>query len=251
MSAGAKEELYQAVTLLAVVLVFELLERGRPGHRVDRRKDLSINLLAIGVVMAGGELWKMVIGAGLSAFRPTSGLTASGLKGLPVGVKIFLGIVLSDFCLYWVHKVMHHSAPFWKTHVFHHSIEELWWLSGSRTSLTHLFLFAVPQVMISKVLLGLTPLQAGAAFSFGVFVNVWIHTNLWVSLGPFEWLFITPNFHRVHHGARGLSRMNLGFVFTLWDRLFGSYVDPRTLDRDFRLGFVPARKGLFRMIVGY
>jgi sterol desaturase/sphingolipid hydroxylase (fatty acid hydroxylase superfamily) len=251
VSAAIKGELYQAVTLLAVVAFFELLERSRPGHRVDRRKDFSINLLAIGVVMGGGELWKAVIDQGVSALRLAGLFAASGLQALPVGVKLLMGIVFSDFCLYWVHKVMHHSAPFWKTHVFHHSIEELWWLSGSRTSLTHLFLFAVPQVMISKVLLGLTPLQAGAAFSFGVFVNVWIHTNIWVSLGPLEWLFITPNFHRVHHGARGLSRMNLGFVLTIWDRMFGTYVDPRTLDKDFRLGFVPARKGLFRMIVGY
>jgi sterol desaturase/sphingolipid hydroxylase (fatty acid hydroxylase superfamily) len=84
----------------------------------------------------------------------------------------------------------------------------------------------------------------------GIIVNIWIHTNLDVDLGRFEWLLITPNYHRVHHGARGLSNMNLGFVLTIWDRMFGTYVDPRALETDFALGVISTRKGLLRMIAG-
>jgi sterol desaturase/sphingolipid hydroxylase (fatty acid hydroxylase superfamily) len=44
--------------------------------------------------------------------------------------------------------------------------------------------------------------------------------------------------------------MNLGFVLTIWDRMFGTYVDPRALETDFALGVISTRKGLLRMIAG-
>jgi sterol desaturase/sphingolipid hydroxylase (fatty acid hydroxylase superfamily) len=250
MPIADKETLYQALTLVAVVLIFDSLERHRPGHSVNRRKDLGLNFLAILVVIIAGEAWQRLI---LSAFA-TARLIRPGISGLPQipsAAKIFLGLILADFSLYWVHRGMHWSGLLWRTHVFHHSIEELWWLSGSRTSVTHLFLFAVPQVFIAYVLLHLSPREAGMAFSIGVFVNVWIHTNLTVNIGPLQWLFITPNYHRLHHGRRELPRTNLGFIFTIWDRVFGTYADPRSKGKDFALGFVPTANRLFRMIIGY
>jgi sterol desaturase/sphingolipid hydroxylase (fatty acid hydroxylase superfamily) len=250
MPMADKEMLYQAMTLVAVVLVFDSLERSRPGHTVDRRKDLGLNVLAIAVVILAGEAWQWLI---LSAFKTAHllGRGITGLQGITSPAKIFLGLIFADFSLYWVHRGMHWNGLLWRTHVFHHSIEHLWWLSGSRTSITHLFLFALPQVVIAYVILRLSPQEAGIAFSIGVFVNIWIHTNLWVDLGPLEWLFITPNYHRLHHGSRDLLRTNLGFIFTVWDRMFGTYADPRSKGKGFPLGFVPTRNRLFRMIVGY
>ena len=250
MPVADKEILYQAITLIAVVLIFDLLERSRPGHPVDRRKDLGLNVLAIIVVIVAGEAWQWLI---LSAFRTADliGSVTAGPIGIPGVVKIFLGLVIADFSLYWVHRGMHWNSLLWRTHVFHHSIEHLWWLSGSRTSIMHLLLFALPQVLIAYVILRLSPQEAGIAFSIGVLVNIWIHTNLWVDLGPLEWLFITPNYHRVHHGGRGLVRTNLGFIFTVWDRMFGTYTDPRSIERNLALGFVPTRNRLIRMIVGF
>jgi sterol desaturase/sphingolipid hydroxylase (fatty acid hydroxylase superfamily) len=50
---------------------------------------------------------------------------------------------------------------------------------------------------------------------------------------------------------RGFSNKNLGFVLTIWDRMFGTYLDPKLIGKDFGLGFVSTRKHLFRMIVGF
>ncbi len=78
-----------------------------------------------------------------------------------------------------------------------------------------------------------------------------IHIDVWVDLGPLEWLVITPNFHRIHHGARGFADKNLAFVFAVWDRMFGTYTDPRVTGRDCPVLAVPTTNRLFRMIVGY
>jgi len=245
-----KEFLYQSVTLVSVVLFFDFLERSRPGHAVDRRRDLSLNVLALLVTAAGGETWKASLMSGFNMLDLGGILSPAGLHALPGAIKVLIGLVLADFSLYWVHRAMHRRT-LWPTHIFHHSIEQLWWLAGSRTSLTHLFLFAVPQTLLAYYVLALTPGEAAIAFSLGVIVNVWIHTNIWVNLGPLEWILITPNYHRIHHGARGLSNKNLGFILTIWDRMFGTYVNPQSTGKDFPLGFASTENRLLRMIVGF
>jgi sterol desaturase/sphingolipid hydroxylase (fatty acid hydroxylase superfamily) len=245
-----REQLYQAATLVAVVSIADFMERWRPGYRVDRRHELPLNLLSLSIVMVVGELWKVLLLSGIHVLNGGGTTVLVGLQRLPGAGKILAGIITTDFCLYWVHRAMHRPG-LWRTHTFHHSIDQVWWLAGSRTSAVHLFLFAVPQVFIAYFLLELSPVEAGVAFSFGVFVNVWIHTNLRVDIGRLGRIFITPGHHRIHHGARGLSNKNLGFVFTVWDRMFGTYVDPRSIDKEFALGAVPTKKRLFRMIVGF
>lgn len=243
------EQIYQTITLVLIVLIVDLQERRRPGHTVDRGHQLPLNILALLVVIVAGETWKVLLQSGVNQFNPGGIRVLAGVHSLPGVLKILVGLVLADFCLYWVHRAMHRPL-LWRTHTFHHSIEQLWWLSGARTSVTHLFLFAVPQTMIVYFILELAPWEAGVAFSLGVVVNIWIHANLWVNLGPLEEIFITPNYHRVHHGARGLSNKNLGFILTIWDRMFGTYVSPRSLGRDFALGFIGTQKRLLRMIAG-
>jgi sterol desaturase/sphingolipid hydroxylase (fatty acid hydroxylase superfamily) len=71
-----------------------------------------------------------------------------------------------------------------------------------------------------------------------------------VNLGPVEWILITPDYHRIHHGARGYARRNLGFVFTIWDRMFGTYINPQSTGKDYDLFAVATGKRLLRMVVG-
>ena len=245
-----KTTLYQAVEFAIVIFTAECLERRRPGHSVDRRRDLPLNLLALSVVIFAGEAWKSVLLKGFGLNGLAGSVQALPAAVLPGPVKIVIGAILADFALYWVHRLMHVNRLAWRTHVFHHTIDNLWWLSGSRTSVTHLFLFAVPQVLIVYVLLQLSPVEAGIAFGLGIVVNVWIHTNITVDIGPLKWLFITPDYHRVHHGTGGLSRKNLAFILTVWDRMFGTYADPEKVG-EFRLGFAPLRRNLVRMIIGF
>jgi sterol desaturase/sphingolipid hydroxylase (fatty acid hydroxylase superfamily) len=242
-------QVYQILTLVAVVLIVDVLERRRPGHAVDRRMDLPLNILALAVVIVSGEFLKGLILSGFNAMNIGELIRVGSLSGLPGVLKIILGLILVDFCLYWIHRIMHRPL-LWRTHAFHHSLKELWWLSGARTSVTHLFLFALPQILFAYYLLRLSPLEAAVAFSVGVVVNVWIHANLRTDIGSLAWLIITPDYHRVHHGAGRLASQNLGFVLTIWDRMFGTYTDPKRMELDFTLGSVPVRNRLPRMIAG-
>ncbi len=239
----------QLVTFTAVVFFFNHRERRTPGFEVNRGRDLAINIAAMAMVIIGGEYVKLLVRAGYDSVNLSAAMLENRFSRFPGTAKILLGIVLTDFSLYWVHRAIHHPL-LWRTHMFHHSIPEIWWLAGSRTSLLHLLLFAVPQVFISNYLLHLTSLETGIALSFGIVVNLWIHTNLWVDLGPLEAFLVTPNYHRIHHGGQGLANRNMGFVLTAWDRLFGTYLSSAEKGKNFSIVPVPVEKQLLRMMIG-
>ena len=60
--------------------------------------------------------------------------------------------------------------------------------------------------------------------SLNLIYQFWVHTEHVPKLGWFEWIFVTPSNHRVHHAQndRYLDR-NYGGLFILWDRLFGTF----------------------------
>lgn len=241
-----REQVLQIITLIIIVVIIDCWERLRPAFMVDRRYELPLNLVAMAAVILLGEQSKKIAHGVFELIHLES---FTSFTSLPGPVKVVLAIILTDFSLYWVHRAMH-GKWLWPTHRFHHSIGEIWWLSGARTSFTHLCLFAIPQIFIGYYLLNLSTLQVGIALSFGVAINIWLHANLWVNLGFLGEVFVTPNYHRIHHGAEGLTDKNLGFVFTIWDRMFGTYVSPKTTGRDFPLFAEPVRKRLLRLLVG-
>jgi sterol desaturase/sphingolipid hydroxylase (fatty acid hydroxylase superfamily) len=89
---------------------------------------------------------------------------------------------------------------------------------------------------IPFAVLGFRPDVLYAVAIFRLFHNIWSHSNLRVSLGPLRHVIVTPDVHSWHHDVAD-QRRNLGAVFTIWDRLFGTlYVPPEPA--------APARFGL-------
>ena len=54
------------------------------------------------------------------------------------------------------------------------------------------------------------------------------HSNTNLGFGPLERIFVSPNYHRIHHKLDGPQDVNLGFALTIWDQLFHPrYFPPR------------------------
>jgi len=57
--------------------------------------------------------------------------------------------------------------------------------------------------------------------------NHWMHMNVSWRSSWLEYVFVTPRYHHIHHSTDAeLHHGNYGATFTLWDRLFGTYVAP-------------------------
>ena len=242
----------QIAAFFGLVALFEILERIRPSREVNRWKDLKIDVLSFAIAVLVNRLSHFMVGKVARTVAPPVVVEAvARLQALPSGIKIALAILLVDFIIYWIHRAQHHFGPLWRTHVWHHSIEHLYWFSGFRTSFFHSFLYAIPAASIPILLFDLTPLEAGLGYSFGLFVQFWEHTNLKVNIGRLAWIFITPDYHRVHHSTEH-SRSNFGTTFSFWDRMFGTYTDPATVPISAPLGLgEPIRQNQIpRMLIG-
>lgn len=237
----------------SLALVFETLERVRPAREVDRWKDLKIDVtsFALAVVMNRACDW-MITGWAQTHLPVQLVDSMAAVRALPSVVKILLALIVADFTIYWIHRAQHRSDTLWRTHAWHHSIEQMYWFAGFRTSFAHSFLYNIPQATIPMLFFGLGTFETSVAFAIGMVVQFWEHTNLRVNIGPLAYVFITPQYHRVHHSASELCRSNYGTTFSLWDRMFGTYTEPRDVPSNTVLGLGEPieRRRVPRMIVG-
>ncbi len=134
-------------------------------------------------------------------------------------------LVLSDFMLYWLHR-MFHGGGFWKYHAIHHSSEDLDWISAARFHPVNLFLGTIA-VDVILLMAGISPNIMLWVGPFTMFHSAFVHANLNWSLGPFKYVLATPMFHRWHHTALEQGgNTNFAGTFPIWDILFGTFRMP-------------------------
>ena len=244
---------YEIAAFLLLVLVFESWEQSRPARRIDRFADLRLDVLSFAFALLVNRLSNRAVNGAMNSMLPPLALQSlHAMAELPYTLKFLGSLVLADFTLYWLHRAQHKYDVLWRTHAWHHSVERLYWFSGFRTSLGHSLMNNIPQAAIPLFLFQMTPVEAGITYSIGLLIQFWEHTNVKVNIGPLRYVFITPDYHRVHHSANELSRTNFGGTFSIWDRVFGTSTDPRTVPEDTPLGLgehVPARR-IPRMLLG-
>ncbi len=114
--------------------IFHLLENRIPLEKVDRSKFLKFDLVVvsiIAIVVAALTIW-LLDGVVKEWLDSTIG-GFDTLTSLPILARVSLALIIGDFGYYIVHRLMHTNV-LWRTHVFHHSIQEIYWFSGLRTS---------------------------------------------------------------------------------------------------------------------
>lgn len=137
----------------------------------------------------------------------------------------YWGVLLfaQDFMYYWLHRVDHYCRMFWAVHVTHHSSEEFNLTVGFRSSVfqpLYRFIYFIP-----LTLLGFKGIDIMFIYSATQIYGILIHTKTVNKLGFLEYFMSTPSHHRVHHASnvKYLDK-NMGMVFIIWDKLFGTFV---------------------------
>jgi sterol desaturase/sphingolipid hydroxylase (fatty acid hydroxylase superfamily) len=242
----------ETAAFFALALGFEVLERVRPAREVDRWKDLKVDVFSFALAITMNRVSHYTVTGFVNRCAPAWMLGGwQAVQALPGAVKIVMAIFLVDFMIYWIHRAQHRFDLLWRTHAWHHSIEQLYWFSGFRTSFLHSFIYNVPQATVPMFIFHLSPLEAGVGYSIGLLIQFWEHTNLEVDIGPLRWVFITPDYHRVHHSTAH-SGTNFGTTFSLWDRMFGTYQDPAAVPASAPLGLGEPydKRKMARMLMG-
>tara|TARA_R110000751_G_scaffold307898_1_gene434215 strand:+ start:114261 stop:115493 length:1233 start_codon:yes stop_codon:yes gene_type:complete len=213
-----------AVPFFFLLILIELLLEKVKGTDYYRVND-SINSLTAGVLSRMTGIIKLLLPLTIYVLAHEQ----LALFQLPSTWWMWLSaFLLYDFFYYWNHRLGHEMNILWAAHVVHHSSEEYNLTTALRQSSSSFFswIFYLPMA-----LLGFEPKVLIAVGSLNLIYQFWVHTRHIPKLGWYEWVFVTPSNHRVHHAQNQIYiDRNYGGVFILWDRLFGSFQEE--LDED-------------------
>lgn len=139
-----------------------------------------------------------------------------------------LGLLLMDFIgAFLPHFIEHKVKWMWQFHLIHHTDQYVDTTTANRhhpgESVIR-FLFTCIAVFLVGAPMWLIFLYQTAS----VVLTQFNHSNLNMPSAldtALRTVFCTPNMHRIHHHYRQpYSDSNFGNIFSIWDRLFGTYV---------------------------
>ena len=149
------------------------------------------------------------------------------IPGLTLWGEIILGVLLLDFVgAYLPHYTEHHIKPLWMIHLVHHSDPNVDTTTANRhhplESIIR-FSFTLLGVFIIGTSIGIVMLYQALSLLSTQFnhANIRLPKKLdqWIS-----YIIVSPDMHKIHHHYRlPYTDTNFGNIFSIWDRMFGTF----------------------------
>ncbi len=156
------------------------------------------------------------------------------LPDMPLWLYVVLGVLLLDFVgAYLAHYIEHRVKPLWMIHLVHHTDPNVDTTTANRhhplESIIR-FVFTLVGVSIIGTPIGIVMLYQ----SLSLVATQFSHANIKLPKKTDEilsWVIVSPDMHKIHHHYRlPYTDSNYGNIFSIWDRIFGTYMK---YDREF------------------
>ncbi len=197
----------------------------------------------LGLVVLNTVILRVVFptaAVGVTVFTSAQGWGLLNYYQLPPVLSIVLAVIALDFIIYLQHVLVHAIPALWRLHRVHHADLDYDVTTGARFHpieiiLSMLIKFAAIVVLgppVIAVIVFEVILNAMAMFNHG---NIRLPKSVDRIV---RWVVVTPDMHRVHHSVEdNEANSNYGFNLSIWDRLFGTYIDqPRDGHQDMTIG---------------
>ena len=216
------------IVFFATVGLLVVLERVRPMQRetvaIAGRWTANIGLFVI-----AGALAAIALPGGIYGVAQAQDPGGLDRLGIPTYGQIALTFLLLDGWRYWEHRALHWAPLLWRLHLVHHSDTHVDVTTAERHHPLESILSTA--VMMGFILAcGLPPAGLAIYLVAATVVSLGSHANLRLPAKVdrlLRGIVVTPRVHLVHHSdLKAETDSNYGTVLTLWDRLFGTYVDP-------------------------
>ena len=215
-------------SFLFLCLVFRPLEMAfpaKPGQRFFRPEWWTDLLFFLGQYL----LWTgLVVGLLTLSARWLGHVMPhhfrAAVAGQPWWLQAVEVILLSDFFVYWGHRLQHRVPFLWRFHSIHHSAEHLDWLAAHREHPLDT-VYTMGLINIPAFILGFPLETLGGLIAFRGIWAIYIHSNVRLPIGPLRWFIGAPELHHWHHD-RARDAGNYANISPLMDILFGTYRCP-------------------------
>lgn len=226
---------HRALIIAGGLTFFWLLEGMVPlvGFKYKKWKHAVPNLfftlttilvnLPLAILFLKSSDWVMANNFGILNWLPT----------MPIWLYGVMGIFLIDFIgAYLPHLIEHKVKPLWMVHLVHHSDHHV----DTTTANRHHPLESIIRYIftLSGIFIIGTPIALVILYqSLSVVATQFNHANIKLpkKIDTFiSYVLVSPDMHKVHHHYKmPYTDSNYGNIFSVWDRLFGTYM---TLDTE-------------------
>ncbi len=227
--------LHRSIILVGGLAFFWLLEGALPLFKFNYSKwrhalpnlfftvtTIIINF-ALAFLLLKSSDWVMANRFGLLNWGPD----------LPLGIYIITGLLLMDFFgAYVPHFIEHRVKPLWMIHLVHHSDHKVDTTTANRhhplESVVR-FVFTLIGVWIIGAPIGIVMLYQ----SISLVATQFTHANISLPKKLDKWIsyvLVSPDMHKIHHHyVLPYTDSNYGNIFSVWDRLLGTF---KAMDRE-------------------
>lgn len=227
--------LHRSLILVSGITFFWLLEYAAPLFKFDYRKFrhawpnifFTLTTIVINFTMAFILLktsdWTVANGFGLLQWVDA-----------PLWTIVVLGVMLMDLIGAWLaHWVQHKIKPLWMFHLIHHTDNHVDTTTANRhhpgESVIR-FVFTTLATFVLGAPIAIIMLYQSLSVVFSQFnhANIELPKKLDDII---SWIIVSPDMHKVHHHyVLPYTDTNYGNIFSIWDRLFGTFAKMRNED---------------------
>ncbi len=216
------------ISFLFLVLLFVPMEKVFPakkGQKIFRAHwfvDFSF-FLGQYLLWSGVVLWLLHrFGSYISTIVPTS--FSLSVQSQPFLLQVFEVLLLSDFLIYWGHRLQHEVDFLWRFHKVHHSAKHMDWLAAHREHPLD-SIYTIGIINLPAFIMGFPLESIAGVIAFRGLWAIYIHSNVRLPIGPVRMLIGAPELHHWHHDLDRKAG-NYANISPLMDIFFGTYSCP-------------------------
>ena len=227
--------LHRTLLLVGGITIFWLIENALPLYQFRYNKwkhartnifftvtTIIINFFLAFILLKSAD-WTQEAHFGILNWLPT----------MPIGLYALIGMLLLDLIgAYFVHWTEHKMRWMWRFHLIHHTDTHVDTTSANRHhpgESVFRFAFTTLAVVIAGAPMWLVFLYQSCSVLLAQFNHANVGLPKWLD-NAISWVIVTPDMHHVHHHyVLPYTDSNYGNIFSIWDRLFGTYT---SLDRE-------------------
>ncbi|WP_343697379.1 sterol desaturase family protein [Flavobacterium sp.] len=220
---------HRSLILVGGITLFWLIENTFPLFQMQYRKwhHAGINIFFTITTIVVNFILAFILMKTASWTTENNFGILQWMPKIPVWLYAIIGLLLLDLIgAYLVHFVEHKIKFLWRFHIIHHTDT---WIDTTTANRHHpgesviRFVFTTLGVLIVGSPMWMVFLYQSLSVVFSQFnhANISLPNKLDVFLSYF---IVSPNMHKVHHHyVLPYTDSNYGNIFSVWDRLFGTF----------------------------
>jgi len=220
---------HRSAILIVGLTLFFIIENSIPLFKVsyNKWKHSGINIFfTLTTILVNFTMAFILINT--ASWVETNDIGFLQMIDMNIYLTLIFGLVFMDlFSSYIPHWIEHHIKWMWKFHLIHHTDQHVDTTTANRhhpgESVIR-FMFTTLAVIIMGAPMWLVFMYQAMSVVFTQFNHSNTKMPGWLD-DTLVLVFCSPNMHRVHHHYRQpYSDKNYGNIFSIWDRVFGTFI---------------------------